>query len=341
MSTKSFFKYLFLLILTFTSGWMAGALAQPSIAELNQQLGKHKASVVDMQEELESVQDKIDESQRALDLLRKELSDRQVQLASSKRALDADPGPNAERVWQNESRRVEMSKLAVEAREATLDRLRSKESELEQQLVNTERAITRTETQIRNARQAASSARQQAEADALRQAQEAAAAEEKAAQDAAAALAAEEAAARIQQAETQAEAARDAAANVPPVPPAVPSSDASADRTATATNNTGTRGKRNAQDSTQTVMAGEEPIHAGDDGDALYLRSRNISEPVLMVEVEPNQFRAETVVSPGKTYFDIGGRRYRGVVTDDGQNRYLFHYDRSNPGNPKLHIFKR
>lgn len=336
MSANSFIKHLIFLAIISASGWMTGAFAQSSVTELNQQLGKHKASVLDMQEELESVQEKIEESHLALDLLRKDLSDRQVQLASSKRALDANPGPNAERVWQNESRRVQMSRLAVEAREATLDRLRSKETELKQQIADTERAITRTETRIRNARQAAASARQQAEADALRQAQEAAAAEERAAQESAARAAQE--AAQTRQAEVEAEAARNAAANAPPASPAAQAPDAG--RAATASN-PGPRGTRNAQDSTRTVMAGEEPIYAGDDGDALYLRSRNISEPILMVEVEPNQFRAETVVSPGKTYFDIGGRRYRGVVTDDGQNRYLFHYDRSNPNNPKLHIFKR
>ena len=173
MSANSFIKHLIFLAIISASGWMTGAFAQSSVTELNQQLGKHKASVLDMQEELESVQEKIEESHLALDLLRKDLSDRQVQLASSKRALDANPGPNAERVWQNESRRVQMSRLAVEAREATLDRLRSKETELKQQIADTERAITRTETRIRNARQAAASARQQAEADALRQAQEA------------------------------------------------------------------------------------------------------------------------------------------------------------------------
>src|SRR5690606_18550464 len=94
MLATSITRRLIILVIISISGWMGNVWAQSTVAELNQQLNKHKTSVLDIQEELESIQEKIEESQLALNLLRKDLSDRQVQLATSKRELDANPGAN-------------------------------------------------------------------------------------------------------------------------------------------------------------------------------------------------------------------------------------------------------
>ncbi len=333
--------------------WFNPAHAQVSPAELAAQKEQHLQTIRTAQEELVSVQQKIKESEAQLKDLREELSARQVQMAGLKRELGAAPSDSDERVLANESRRVTMAELAVKAREAGLERLEAKQSELQQDITTAQTAVTRTDRRLQNAARAAEDAKRQAAADAAaqelaeRQRLEAEAAEQvlieqRNAEEAAARIAAEQEKA----ANARLEAERAAAAAATAAPVAEPARDAGAGKTTTRSQRPPSRNERlrpgeAPPDMSLVVLEGEEPIFSGDDGGQVIMRSRSIPDSLVMREVAPEQFSAEVEVTPGRAYFDVGARRYRGVFPDQpGNNRYRFHYDRTDPLKPTLRIFK-
>lgn len=83
----------------------------------------------------------------------------------------------------------------------------------------------------------------------------------------------------------------------------------------------------NAQSIAQTIED-EPPVHVGDDGPQVIIRSRSIDEPVVMRAVGDNVFEAEVAVEPGRAYFDVRKRRFRGYFPDaDQPQTFVFRYD--------------
>jgi hypothetical protein len=82
------------------------------------------------------------------------------------------------------------------------------------------------------------------------------------------------------------------------------------------------------QDLSQVVLEGEPPIYQDEDTIKVTIRSRSIDTPVVMSPVGPNLYRAEVSVEPGRAFFDVRKRRYRGTFPEQaGDDPYVFYYD--------------
>ncbi len=91
-------------------------------------------------------------------------------------------------------------------------------------------------------------------------------------------------------------------------------------------------------DLSQTVLEGEEPIYQGDDGQQMIIRSRSLEGPIEMTQISPTLFRADIKIEPGRTYFDLNRRRYRGTFPADDEGYYRFYYDTSRQEAPVLSV---
>ncbi len=91
-------------------------------------------------------------------------------------------------------------------------------------------------------------------------------------------------------------------------------------------------------DLSQTVLEGEDPIYQGDDGQQMMIRSRSLDAPIEMTQISPTLFRADIKIEPGRTYFDLNRRRYRGTFPANEEGYYRFYYDTSQQDAPVLSV---
>ena len=91
-------------------------------------------------------------------------------------------------------------------------------------------------------------------------------------------------------------------------------------------------------DLSTVVLEGETPIYQGEDGEKIIMRSHSIDEKVTMKHVGANLYQVDVSVDPGRAYFDLKRRRYRGVFPKGYEGQYRFLYDLSNDEQPVLTV---
>lgn len=330
---------------SFAATSVAANTTNPFTARLEQQTTQAQQ----LQEEYEFTLYKRKSTEDKLNQLKSDLRARQGQLATMKAALDPEATREQKEAVDNEAQRIALAELSIKSQEASLNRLMRKEREIQEALEATHSSISATEKAIAAANakaQAEARARDQAiqkelenlrlENDRLRLAMEEEARRTKAAEEAArrvAELAKQEEQDRL---EVERLAAQEAAfANATTTPTATQVTSTAAQITqATAAQQASSRNSRSrkeeAPDLSQVVLDDEPPIYQDNDTIRVTIRSRSIDRPVIMTQVAPRVYRAEFTVEPGRAFFDVRNRRYRGYFPESaGGKPYVFYYDLS------------
>jgi septal ring factor EnvC (AmiA/AmiB activator) len=301
-----------------------------AVARLETRLQNHANDLQKLEQEVEFAQYKRRSAEEKLAEMQAELKEREVQLVRMRAEMGEAPTAAQQEALDNEARRIALAELSIKSRTAAITRLERKEQELQTALNNIRSGMAKTEQEIANIKarqdietQARNRAMQQ-QLEALKQEneqlrvameEEARRAEEVArqaqlAQQVAVRLAEEQAASLAAQiaAEQQARAAEEEAAAAAAKVKA-PKVESSADLT-------------------QVVLEGEPPIYQDEDTVKVTIRSRSIDTPVIMTPVGPNLYRAEVSVEPGRAFFDVRKRRYRGTFPEQSAGEpYVFYYD--------------
>ncbi len=319
-----------------------------------------------LQGELSYTREKRREAEEALAQMEAELKEKEQQLAEMKARFDEPRSKSQQDLLANEQQRLALTELAIRSRIATVVRWERKEQELQDELHSAAEKIAgiqdRQQAEARRARREAEAKSQalaaqlealRRENEALRVAMEekarsAQSAQEEAARLAALARAEEEAelAAEAEAAALAAEAELEALSATAPVagtgqlglpslipmassqytpPPQVwmfeevPNADAQ---------------EPDADEQAFDEVTQEEVRR----DDAIILRSRSLPRPVTLESSGEQVYRAEVKVQPGRAYFNINNRRYRGQFPDDGISTYVFTYDMTDEEQPRLNI---
>jgi myosin heavy subunit len=338
MSLHSFLLRTFCVLLCSSVASLPALAAANAIPRLEARLQDHAGELQKLQQEVEFTQYKRQSTEDNLQQLRAELRDREVQLVRLRAEMGSEPSAAQQEALDNEAQRIALAELSIKSRTAAVERLQRKEQELRDAMAGIRDGIAKTEREV-----AAVKARQDAETQAhnramqqqlealkqeneqlrfameeeARRAEEIARQAELAQQEAvrraeeqAAALAAQIAAA--QQAQTENAATPPPTANSPQVD--------------------------NAPDLSQVVLEGEPPIYQDEDTIKVTIRSRSIDTPVTMYPVGPNLYRAEVNVEPGRAFFDVRKRRYRGQFPEKTDaDPYVFYYD-MNGEKPMMYV---
>jgi hypothetical protein len=296
------------------------ALANP-VAELQKRLQDYTSQLQKQRQEYESAQLKRQSAQEKLSQAERELSDKTVQLAGMHAAAGSAPSPEQKAFLDNETQRLALAELTLKSNTAAVERLKRNEERLRESIAAAEKAIAETERAITNAR-----ARQdvdakereqlvqqrlqqlQAENEQLRLAME---------EETRRAKQAADEAARLAELARQQEAARLATL-------------ATAKNTAAGQNTPAVNLAPNNQgevDMSQVVLEGEPPIYHDEDTITVTMRGRALAKPITFIPVGPNRYRAEVRLEPGKAYFDLRNRRYRGIFPGTETVSYVFYYD--------------
>lgn len=275
--------------------------------------------------ELEFTTSKRQSTEAKLKQSQRELKDREADLQRLRIELGESPSPLKTETLANEQQRVALAELNIKSLQAAVVRLERKEEELQAALADIATEKQTTTKAIANAQQRAraqANARAKAvetELEALKREnerlrlameEEARRAEEAAAEARLLAeLAAKQQQERLEQ-EALEEQKRQAMAAAPGGEPAQKSVP--------------------QRPGTQDVQADEPPIHVGDDGMRVVIRSRSIEAPVVMKPIGPDLYQAEVVVEPGKAYFDVRNQRFRGHFPESEEPQaFVFLYDTS------------
>lgn len=292
-------------------------LANP-VADLQKRLQDHTGQLQQLQLEYEAAQRKRQSAQEKLAQAQRELSDKTVQLAGMHAAAGAAPSAEQQAFLDNESQRLALAEVTLKSSTAALARLERNEERLREAMAAAEKNIRETERAITNNRarqEADAKEREQLVQQRLQQLQEeneklrlAMEEETRRAQQAA------DEAARLAELTRQQEAARLAA-----LAAAQPAQD-----TRPVMNLATGQGE---VDMSQVVLEGEPPIYHDEDTITVTMRSRTLARPVTFLPVGPNRYRAEVKLDPGKAYFDLRNRRYRGTFPGAETLSYVFYYD--------------
>lgn len=306
------------LTLAFTIVPEAPALAQGSRSDATIRLLQDKLADFDIEEkrltrELEFARSKRQTTEHKLQGTERELKNKEADMQRLRISLGANPSAAESELLANEQRRIALAELEIKSLMATSVRLERKETELKSALAELEEQARITQQGIADAKERArqqSKAKQEvvkAELAALKRENERLR------------LAMEEEARRAQ--EAAAEAQRLAELAEKQEQERLAQEALAAERAAA----------REAEaDPSQTALDDEPPVHLGDDGAKVVIRSRSIAAPVTMEPVSPGMFQAEVVVEPGKAYFDVRNRRFRGYFPDaDKPSTFVFIYDMS------------
>lgn len=341
MSLHSFLLRTFCVLLCSSITPFAASAATDAISRMETRLQDHAGELQKLQQEVEFTQYKRQSTEDKLQQLQAELKDREVQLVRLRAEMGSEPSAAQQEALDNEAQRIALAELSIKSRVAAIERLERKEQELQTAIATIRDGVAKTQREI-----AAVKARQDAESQARNRAmqqqlealqqeneqlriameEEARRAEEAARQ---AELAQQEA---LRRAEEQAAAlaaqvaAEQSAASATTAPSAQPTQTAQAPQV------------DDAPDLSQVVLEGEEPIYQDEDTIKVTIRSRSIDTPVTMVPVSPNLYRAEVDVEPGRAYFDVRKRRYRGEFPEKSDSDpYVFYYD-LNGEKPKMYV---
>ena len=331
----------FLLLVCWSPLPVLAAPAQPANPLQNPQ-EEHASRVQLLQQEYEFTQIKLRSTAEKLGQIQQELADKQAQLANLRIALGNTPTPEQQAAVENEAQRVALAELTLKSREAALTRLERKQEELRtaieasEQAIAASRAREEAEAKARNLVMQKQLQALQQENEKLRLAMEEEARRAQLAAEEAARLAEE---ARVaeevrQQAikEEQARLAEEARA----AKEAAETAAATGAKAAIALRDGG-----QTTDMSQVVLEGEPPIYQDTDTVTFTLRSRSIEAPVVMRPVGPKRYRVEVDVEPGRAFFDLRNRRYRGYFTEETDTTtYVFYYD-LNAEKPVLSVVKK
>lgn len=338
MSLHSFLLRTFCVLLCSSFAPFPALAATDAISRLETRLQDHAGELQKLQQEVEFTQYKRQSTEDKLKQLQAELKDREVQLVRLRAEMGNDPSAAQQEALDNEAQRIALAELSIKSRAAAIDRLERKEQELRDAMAGIRDGIAKTEKEI-----AAVKARQDAETqarnramqeqlDALKQEneqlriameEEARRAEEAARQ----AELAQQEAVRLAEEQAAALAAQIAAEQAAPATTAPPSQSAQAEPHVD-----------DAPDLSQVVLEGEPPIYQDEDTIKVTIRSRSIDTPVTMVPISANLYRAEVDVEPGRAYFDVRKRRYRGHFPEKADSDpYVFYYD-LNGEKPKMYV---
>jgi chromosome segregation ATPase len=328
-------KLYFFLLRTFCvllcTSVLAPALATASteaIARLETRLKTHASDMQKLEQEVEFAQYKRRSAEEKLQEVEEELKERELQLVRMRAEMGDSPTPAQQEALDNEARRIALAQLSIKSRAAAITRLERKEQELQTALNNIRDGIAKTEKEIVTIK-----ARQEAEIQArnraMQQQLEALQQENEQLR-----IAMEEEARRAEEAAQQAALAQQEAMRRAEEQAAALAAQIAAEQQARAAEEQATaaaakvKAPQVEQDMTQVVLEGEPPIFQDEDTIRVTIRSRSIDTPVVMTPVGPNLYRAEVSVEPGRAFFDVRKRRYRGVFpAQDSKDPYVFYYD--------------
>lgn len=281
--------------------------------------------------ELEFNKVKHTEALKKLEDARKELSARKQQLQKMEQELDENAGDAAKELLENEKRRLAVAELSVQSQQSALERLERKQTELNKyietsksDIENIKKAIAQANDQEqRRARQQALATQRELERlktensdlkDVLARERERLAKAE---------LRIEELVRTADFKQRQIEQLEEEISQLKP--------PQDADSTVLKTNKN--------FDLSLTVLDGEMPIFQEDDGEQMIIRSHSIDgKKLVMVQVGPDLYQADINMEPGKAYFDIHRRRYRGTFPENHSGNYRFFYDVSDEEKPVLYV---
>ena len=311
MSLHSFLLRTFCALLCSVAVSLPALASANTVSRLETRLQDHAGELQKLQQEVEFTQYKRQATEDKLQQLRAELRDREVQLVRLRAEMGTEPSATQQEALDNEARRVALAELSIKSRAAAVERMERKEQELRDVIAGIHDGIAKTEREI-----AAVKVRQAAEVQArnraMQQQLEALQQENEQLR-----FAMEEEARRAEEAAHQAELAQQEAerraeeqvAAAQPAPSSTPQVE---------------------DDLSQVVLAGEPPIYQDEDTIKVTIRSRSIDTPVTMLPVGPNLYRAEVSVEPGRAFFDVRKRRYRGQFPEKPDtDPYVFYYDLS------------
>lgn len=337
MSLHSFLLRTFCVLLCSSITPFAASAATEAISRLETRLQDHAGELHKLQQEVEFTQYKRQSTEDKLQQLQAELKDREIQLVRLRAEMGSEPTAAQQEALDNEAQRIALAELSIKSRAAAIERLERKEQELQTAIASIRDGVAKTEREIaavKNRQDAETQARNRAmqqQLEALQQENEQLR------------LAMEEEARRAEEAARQAELAQQEALRVAEEQAAALAAQVAAEQAASTTTaptaqTAQTPQVDDAPDLSQVVLEGEEPIYQDEDTIKVTIRSRSIDTPVTMVPVSPNLYRAEVDVEPGRAYFDVRKRRYRGQFPEKSDSDpYVFYYD-LNGEKPKMYV---
>lgn len=337
MSLHSFLLRTFCVLLCSSITPFAASAATDAISRLETRLQDHAGELHKLQQEVEFTQYKRQSTEDKLQQLQAELKDREIQLVRLRAEMGSEPTAAQQEALDNEAQRIALAELSIKSRAAAIERLERKEQELQTAIASIRDGVAKTEREIaavKNRQDAETQARNRAmqqQLEALQQENEQLR------------LAMEEEARRAEEAARQAELAQQEALRVAEEQAAALAAQVAAEQAASTTTaptaqTAQTPQVDDAPDLSQVVLEGEEPIYQDEDTIKVTIRSRSIDTPVTMVPVSPNLYRAEVDVEPGRAYFDVRKRRYRGQFPEKSDSDpYVFYYD-LNGEKPKMYV---
>jgi hypothetical protein len=340
MSLHSFLLRTFCVLLCSSITPFAASAAADPISRLETRLQGHSGELQKLQQEVEFTQYKRQSTEDKLKQLQAELKDREVQLVRLRAEMGSEPSAAQQEALDNEAQRIALAELSIKSRAAAIERLERKEQELRDAMAGIRDGIAKTEKEIA-AIKTRQSAEIQARDRAMQQQLEALKQENEQLR-----IAMEEEARRAEEAARQAELAQQEAVRRAEEQAAALAAQIAAEQAAPASAATAPPAQTtqagpqvdDAPDLSQVVLEGEEPIYQDDDTIKVTIRSRSIDTPVTMVPVSPNIYRAEVDVEPGRAYFDVRKRRYRGHFPEKADtDPYVFYYDLTGE-KPKMYV---
>lgn len=317
-------------------GLVAAGIAYSLPALSAESASSQKIEAIELQQkraqrELEFNRVKYTEAQKKLDDMVKELATRQAQLKLAQNRTAENASEAELELLKNEQQRLAVAELSVQSQQSIVDRLGRKQGDLEKTLADIQSDIGQLHRDIADAKdQKKQQARQQAladqqELDRLRKENLQLKTTLTSERD------------RLNRAELRVEElvkiADLRAKQITQLEDTVTQLTQPAAVAAAAS-------KPNSKptDLSTTVLEGEAPIYDGEDGERIIIRSHSIEENVVMNQVGPHLYQAEVKVEPGKAYFDLRRRRYRGNFPTTESNMFRFYYDLTDVESPRLYV---
>lgn len=321
-----------LLSIALSTTTVHAASSQNNINKLQGDIKKYEIQKGSLNQELEFTHVKLQSTHDKLSQLQHELRTKEIQLEKLKAAIGDKPTPEQRDFISNESKRIDLGATAIKSRKAAISRLERKETDLSKKIARTETLLAKAQKGITTSKQDAQAANS---AKAYRMQRELAELKKENEQ---LRLAMAEEAARTRSA--TAEALLLAQAHEAAVKETERLTEEKALAEAAAIAKEAAKNKKLlAQDQSQTVLPGEKPIYKKSDGRKVVIRNRGKKKSFVMRPLGDKVYEVEVELSPGKSYFDIRSRRYRGYFPESrGDTTYVFRYDLSDKKHPKLSV---
>jgi hypothetical protein len=306
-------------------GTLAITASANSIPDLEKRLKDHQTRLLKLQQDHEIARRKRESAEEKLQESQRELTEKALQLAEMRVSAGANPTAEQQAFIDNEIQRLSLAELSIKSSTAALERLQRNEQKLRDSIAATEKSIRDTErsiTTLRARQEADAREREELVERRLRELQE---------ENERLRLAMEEEARRAQAAAEEAARLAELARQQEEARLALEAAKAAAAQDAQAVMNLSppTHNRKGAEpvDMSQVVLEGEPPIYKDEDTINVVMRGRALDKPVAFVPVGPNRYRAEVRLEPGRSFFDLRNRRYRGIFPGNEVLPYVFYYD--------------